>query len=181
MTEAVAQLQKGLDLLTSMPDNSARQQQELDLRITLGQALIATKGWGSPLVGETYARARLLAEQLDRPDYLFPLLYGPVCFPPHPRRTQTGAVACAADGGDRADPRTMPRMVLLGTHIVTGGCVSIAGEFVAARTILEQCYAMSDPAARAAIRAACATVMAEDPHVVILVYLAVSLRVPGLC
>ena len=31
MTEAVAQLQKGLDLLTSMPDNSARQQQELDL------------------------------------------------------------------------------------------------------------------------------------------------------
>ena len=45
MTEAVAQLQKGLDLLTSMPDNPARQQQELDLRITLGQALIATKGW----------------------------------------------------------------------------------------------------------------------------------------
>ena len=44
MTEAVAQSQKGLDLLTSMPDSSARQQQELDLRITLGQALAATKG-----------------------------------------------------------------------------------------------------------------------------------------
>ena len=44
MTEAVAQLQKGLDLLKSMPDNPARQQQELDLRITLGQALTATKG-----------------------------------------------------------------------------------------------------------------------------------------
>ena len=65
MTEAVAQLQKGLDLLKSMPDNPARQQQELDLRIALGQALTATKGWGSPLVGETYARAHLLAEQLD--------------------------------------------------------------------------------------------------------------------
>ena len=65
MTEAVAQLQKGLDLLKSMPDDPARQQQELDLRITLGQALTATKGWGSPLGGETYARAHLLAEQLD--------------------------------------------------------------------------------------------------------------------
>ena len=48
MTEAVAQLQKGLDLLQSMPDNSARQERELDLRITLGQALIATKGWAFP-------------------------------------------------------------------------------------------------------------------------------------
>ena len=65
MTEAVAQSQKGLDLLQSMSDNTACQQQELDLRITLGQALIATKGWGSPLVGETYARAHLLAEQLE--------------------------------------------------------------------------------------------------------------------
>ena len=80
MTEAVAQLQKGLDLLKSMSDNSARQQQELDLRITLGQALIATKSWASPLVGETYARAHLLAEQLDRPDYLFPLLLGQITF-----------------------------------------------------------------------------------------------------
>jgi hypothetical protein len=36
MTEAFAQLQKGLDLLKSMLDNSARQQQEFDLRIALG-------------------------------------------------------------------------------------------------------------------------------------------------
>ena len=54
-----------------------------------------------------------------------------------------------------------------------------AGEFVAARTILAQTYGMSDPAARAAIRAACATVMPEDPHVLILVYLAVSLGYLG--
>ena len=80
MTEAVAQLQKGLDLLKSMSDNSARQQQELDLRITLGQALNATKSYASPLVGETYARAQRLAEQLDRPDYLFPLLLGQFIF-----------------------------------------------------------------------------------------------------
>ena len=180
MTEAVAQLQKGLDLLTSMPDNSARQQQELDLRITLGQALIATKGWGSPLVGETYARARLLAEQLDRPDYLFPLLVRAICVPSPPRRTETGAISCAADGGDRADPRRC-RHVADGDAHSTGVLRFIAGEFVAARTILAQSYAMSDPAARAAIRAACATVMPEDPHVADTRVSCREPRVPGLC
>ena len=53
------------------------------------------------------------------------------------------------------------------------------GEFVAARTILAQNYGMTDPAARAAIRAACATVVPEDPHVGVLVYLAASLGYLG--
>ena len=59
-----------------MPDNSERRQQELDLRITFGGALIATKGWGSPLAGETYTRARMLAEQLGRSEYQLPLIHG---------------------------------------------------------------------------------------------------------
>jgi predicted ATPase len=69
MREAVTQLQKGLDLLAELPEGSLRLQQELDLRIALGPALIATKGYSAPDVGETIARARLLAEQLDRSDY----------------------------------------------------------------------------------------------------------------
>jgi predicted ATPase len=39
MTEAVAQLRKGIDLLPSIHDGTARQEQELDLQITLGPAL----------------------------------------------------------------------------------------------------------------------------------------------
>ena len=50
MTEAVAQLEKGLELLATTPLSSERQQQELNLRITLGPALIATRGYGSPEV-----------------------------------------------------------------------------------------------------------------------------------
>ena len=76
MTEAVAQLRKGLDLLAGLPDGPGRRQQELDLQIALGSALIATKGYSAPEVGETIARARALAEQLDRPDYLLPLIFG---------------------------------------------------------------------------------------------------------
>jgi hypothetical protein len=36
----------------------------------------ATKGWGSPLAGETYTRARMLAEQLGRSEYQLPLIHG---------------------------------------------------------------------------------------------------------
>ena len=45
MTEAVAQLRKGLDVLAGLPDSPWRQQQELDLQTALGAALTATKGW----------------------------------------------------------------------------------------------------------------------------------------
>jgi predicted ATPase len=44
MTEAVAQLRKGLDVLAGLPDGPRRRQQELDLQIALGSALAATKG-----------------------------------------------------------------------------------------------------------------------------------------
>jgi predicted ATPase len=75
MMEAVAHLLKGLDLLPGMPDGSWRLQNELDLQVAIGPALIATKGYAAPVVGETIARARALAEQLGRADYLVRLLY----------------------------------------------------------------------------------------------------------
>ena len=46
MTEAVAQLRKGLDVLAGLPDGQRRQQQELDLQTALGSALTATQGLG---------------------------------------------------------------------------------------------------------------------------------------
>jgi predicted ATPase len=56
MAEAGAQLLKGLDLLGTLPE-AVRQQPELDLRIKLGPALAATKGYAAPEVAETFARA----------------------------------------------------------------------------------------------------------------------------
>jgi hypothetical protein len=64
-------------------------------------------------------------------------------------------------------------------HTLHGMIRCVMGEFVAARTILAQNYGMTDSAARAAIRAACATVVPEDPHVGVLVYLAASLGYLG--
>ena len=70
MTEAVAQLRKGLDLLSGTPDDAARQERELDLQIELGRALFATKGYAAPEAGEAFARARQLCELLNQPPRL---------------------------------------------------------------------------------------------------------------
>src|SRR5215472_11618301 len=76
MAEAIAQLTKGLELLTSLPDSVSRQRQELELQIALGRALTVTQGYAAPAAGETYARARALCEQLGRPPEIVPVLYG---------------------------------------------------------------------------------------------------------
>jgi hypothetical protein len=82
MTEAVTELRKGIDLLSGVPDNASRQEQEFNLQITLGQALFATKGLGASEAGEAYARARQLCEQVNRRSQLGPVLYGQwvLCF-----------------------------------------------------------------------------------------------------
>jgi class 3 adenylate cyclase/predicted ATPase len=75
-SEALAQLGKGLDLLTGLPATAERDQRELRLQIALGVALMAAKGWASPEAGRANARARELCERLGDTRHLFPALYG---------------------------------------------------------------------------------------------------------
>jgi hypothetical protein len=59
-----------------MPSSPELHQQELDLRLALAPALMATHGMATPVVRKAYARARVLAEQLGRSEYLIPVAYG---------------------------------------------------------------------------------------------------------
>jgi predicted ATPase/class 3 adenylate cyclase len=71
MAEAVAQLTLALELLAGLPAGPDRDRKELDLRVTLGGALVAAKGLGAPEVGKAYARAReLCAGEADAPELL---------------------------------------------------------------------------------------------------------------
>ena len=74
--EAIAHLQHGIALLTTLPDTPARVQAELTLQTTLGPALIATRGLAAPEVAATYHRARALCEQAGDTVELFPVLWG---------------------------------------------------------------------------------------------------------
>ena len=74
--EAIAHLRQGLALLQTLPETPQRPQREVDMLIALGAALLATKGFAAPEVGQTYTRARQLCEHLDNPHQLFPVLRG---------------------------------------------------------------------------------------------------------
>jgi predicted ATPase len=80
MTEAVAQLRKGLDLVCGLPDDPARLTQELDLLIALGNALLATKGYAAPEPGEAFDRAGQLCKLLDLPRQFESVLIGQYSF-----------------------------------------------------------------------------------------------------
>jgi tetratricopeptide (TPR) repeat protein len=146
MVEAVSQLRNGLNLLAVQPESPSRTQQELDLRIALGGALMATEGFAASAVGENYARARDLAELLDRPDYLVPVLYGNSqwhCFRAEWSEALPPAKRLAQIGTARNDDRAL----LLGGYL-QGMARFCLGEFVAARLLFEQCHGLSDPERR---------------------------------
>ena len=75
--EAISQLKQGLELLEALPDRRDRVRQELSLRLALGSALTATRGYADPEVGDAYLQARELCRELgEAPPQLFPALHG---------------------------------------------------------------------------------------------------------
>jgi predicted ATPase len=72
--EAIAHVQRGLELLATLPDTPQRAQHELNLLTTLGPALLATKGYAAPEVGQAYTRARVLCQQIgETPEHFLVL------------------------------------------------------------------------------------------------------------
>jgi predicted ATPase len=74
--EGIEHLTKGLAVLATLPETTDRLQHELDLHVTLGPALTATKGYASPEVEHTFARAWEICQQLGESPQRFPVLYG---------------------------------------------------------------------------------------------------------
>jgi class 3 adenylate cyclase/predicted ATPase len=74
--EAIAQLNKGLELVATLPASAARDGSELDLRTPLGTAWMALKGWPAPEVWDSLHPALALAHSLRRHDALVPILWG---------------------------------------------------------------------------------------------------------
>ena len=131
MTEAVAQLQKGLDELADLPADSRRQEQELGLRVALASALAATKGYSATDVGETIARAHALAEQIDRPEHLVPLIYGQYAF--HVIRSEHKRALLLAEQIERIGETRDDVVTQLQGRRAQGATRYFLGDFVAAR------------------------------------------------
>jgi predicted ATPase/class 3 adenylate cyclase len=74
--EAVAHLDKALDALGNLPETASRKKQELAVRMVLGPALLAIKGWASREAYENYERARVLCDQFTDAPEMFATLWG---------------------------------------------------------------------------------------------------------
>jgi class 3 adenylate cyclase/predicted ATPase len=74
--ESISQLQKGLGLLKHIEDTKIRDQLELDLQLTLGIPLLATKGYSAEEVGKAYERASELSQNVGDILHLFPAMVG---------------------------------------------------------------------------------------------------------
>jgi class 3 adenylate cyclase/tetratricopeptide (TPR) repeat protein len=144
--EAVAQLRKGLDVLTGLPDSLWRRQQELDLLFTLRPALIAMQGWATADVEVTLGRARALAEQIDRPEYLVPLMLGQFWF--HLARAEYRLALPLSEQAEKIGEARNDAGVQLRGRFAHGVVCFFLGEFIAAGGALERCTDLAGPAHR---------------------------------
>jgi predicted ATPase len=76
LAEAIAHLNKGLELLAALPPSAERDGSELDLRCLLGMAWMALKGWQVQEVWDSLFPALGLANLRHRSDALLTILWG---------------------------------------------------------------------------------------------------------
>jgi class 3 adenylate cyclase/tetratricopeptide (TPR) repeat protein len=147
--EAVQHLTRGLEFLATLPETPTRVQQELDLQVALGPALVATKGFSALEVEHTYARARALCVQVGETPQLVPTLRGLCQF-----YYGQGVLPTARELGEQllklAQHEAAP-MHLLEAHEVLGTTLFFQGDYAAAWTHYAQGLALTDPAAERAL------------------------------
>jgi TOMM system kinase/cyclase fusion protein len=138
--EAISHFTTGLNVLKTLPDTPERTQHELTLYTAIGVPLRATKGLGAPEVGQVYARARELCQQVEETPQLVPVLRGLWEF-----YELQGALPTARELGEQL--LTLAQRVhevefLLVAHNVLGDTLLWLGEFAGARAHLEQGMAL---------------------------------------
>jgi predicted ATPase len=147
--EAVRHLTMALTLLATLPETSARLQQELDLQIALGPAFMAAKGLAAPEVEQTYARARALCAQVGETPQLLSTLWGLCRF-----YMSRGKLTTARELGERLvrlAERAPDTTYRLQAHDALGITLFFLGDYTAARMQLEQGITFTDSAAQHAL------------------------------
>lgn len=143
MTEAVMQLQKGLELLSSLSNEPDRGRQELPLQIALGVALAASKGFAAPQTGRAYARAHALCAQLGDTATLMSVLSGQSAF--HLTRGEYIAARECAENLLRLSEKQHDTSAMLLGHCAMGPPLYYLGEFVSSRHHQERVLAIYAP------------------------------------
>src|SRR5262249_27767111 len=157
--EAAGLARRGLALLPKLPDTPARARQELALLLPLGVSLVASQGFASPEVEQTYLQARALCQQAEDVPTLFPVLYG-LWNMSLVRAEPPRCLELARQMFALAEAQTDPVLRLV-AHNVVQQPLFHRGELAAARDHQEQGLALYDPHQHRGLTA----VYGEDPGV----------------
>jgi DNA-binding SARP family transcriptional activator/predicted ATPase len=171
--EAATHFSKGLALLTTLPPSAQQAQQELELQIAYGNALMATQGWGAPELEAVYTRARQLCGQLANHERLGPVLHGLVLF--HSVRAEYAqSQELAQEVLALAQTQADEELLLTAYSQLGLNCLFLGG-LVESRMYLEQALSLQTPQQRrhSAFR------FGMDPYVASLGFLAASLWLLG--
>jgi DNA-binding SARP family transcriptional activator/predicted ATPase len=145
--EAIVHLTHAQDLLGGLPSTPERALQELMLHMSLTGPLVMTKGYSAPEVERTFARALELCRQLGQTAQLFPLQWGLWLY--YLVRGELHTVRALGEEGlaltQQPEARTLRPLV----HNALGIALFFSGDFISARTHLDQAVALDDPQSNA--------------------------------
>ena len=157
--EAIGLLRHGLQLLHNVPDQARREEQQLDLLRLLSLSLVATEGYGAPVVVDTLSEAQMLNQRLGNPPD--PLLLRALAIAALNVRNFRQGLAFGDQLLELADQQGDPLLLVEG-HYVLGVTLHYAGSFTRSRVHLERALARYDPTHSSAH----ITKYSQDPSVV---------------
>jgi len=141
--EAIAHFTKGLELLKTLPDTLERTQQELTLQIALNDALVAVKGFTAPEVEKAVTRSRELCQQIEKTPQLFPVLFRLTLL--YYMRGELQAALELSEQLMRLAHGVQDSYFLSIAHMARGCMLSMSGELIQARSLLERAISLYDP------------------------------------
>ncbi len=143
------------------------------LQAALVPAVIATKGYSAPEVGDALSRATAQAEQNDRTDYLLMLLYGQFAY--HNTRCDFELALLYAKRLEQIGDEQDNTAASLQGRQYQGISYYWLGDFERARELFEQCHGLGEPAIRQTLSGR----TAEDCYSLMLGYLGSTLAYLG--
>jgi len=141
--EAIDQFRRGLALVDALSDMRERAERELDLQMALGPALVATKVYGHPDIGRTYARASELCRQLGDHSREFTALRGLYLY--HLHLLEMEKAQHFAEEGLRVAERLDDAARLVGAHTTLGGVPYFQGKLDPALAQFRRGFELFDP------------------------------------
>ena len=146
MIEAEAQLRRGLQLISDLPDSHQRKRQELGLQVTLASALMESKGHVHPEVSEVLGRARSLIVETEATGTIlhFSVLYG-LWVAQYLGGEPIAAIEQANEFLSLAESQTQSGLLLVGHRLVGSALVFAGRNYPAALSHLDRAVELYRP------------------------------------